>query len=75
MQKPEKNIPGRGNTVYKDPEEGNKTAVIGVPELGKTECNTVGEVSRSQIRKGFINHRRECKFPFKKNRTTPKSFK
>lgn len=68
-KKQKKSIPGRGNTIYKDPEEGNKTVVIGVPELGETECNTLREVSRSQIRKGFLNHERECKFPFKKNRT------
>lgn len=75
MKNQEKNIPERGDAIYEDPEEGNKTGAIGVPELGETGCNTVAEVSRSHIRRGFLNHRREDKFPFKKNRTPPKGFK
>lgn len=72
-----KNLPGRGNTVYKDCEERkgltsaqnhhhNKTGMIGVAESRETECDDVGEVSRNQIRNGFRNHGRECNFLLRK---------
>ena len=58
------NIPERGNTKYQDSEgkglisaqkHHHKTDVIGVTELGKTGCNAGGGVTRSQIRKDFVN--------------------
>lgn len=63
----ERNIPGRGNIIYKDSEEGegftsarnqhhSKAAVTGVLE---SKCSAVEEASRSQIRNGFVNHGRE----------------
>ena len=72
-----KNLPGRGNTVYKDCEERkgltsarnhhhNKTGMIGVAESRETECNDVGEVSRNPISNGFMNHGRECNFLLRK---------
>lgn len=63
----EKNIPGRGNIIYKDSEEGkgltsaqnhhhSKAAVTGDLE---SKCSAVEGVSRSQIRNGFMSHGRE----------------